>query len=117
MRNSAPVVLLITRAPHMEANLISDLEPVHNERGPTAIATGHSGSAAFRSGGRVFSEIRLYGIPYVFLKLRIFRIVYGIALNSAELRGIPYYGICRIPRNLAEFRNFWCNGIPHNFIL
>ncbi len=36
-----------------------------------------------RSLPRVFSEFRLYGIPYVFL-FRIFRIVYGIALNSAE---------------------------------
>jgi hypothetical protein len=42
-------------------------------------------------------------------------VVYGIALNSAELRGITYYGIRRIPRNFAEFHDFWCNEIPHNF--
>jgi hypothetical protein len=50
--------------------------------------------------GRVFSEFRLHGIPNGLL-IRIFRIVYGIALNSAELRGIPDYGIRRILRLLV----------------
>ncbi len=62
----------------------------------------------------MFSEFRRYGIPYFFL-LRIFRILYGIAQNSAELCGIPYCRIRRIPRNFAEFRDLWCNDIPHNF--
>ncbi len=46
---------------------------------------------------RVFSEFHLYGIPYVSFKFHIYRTVYRIALNSAELCGIPYYGIRRIP--------------------
>jgi hypothetical protein len=36
-------------------------------------------------------------------------VVYRIALNSAELRGIPYYGSCRIPRNLRNSATF---GVP-----
>jgi hypothetical protein len=35
-------------------------------------------------------------------KFRIFRLEYGIALNSPELRIIPYYGISRIRRNFAD---------------
>jgi hypothetical protein len=43
----------------------------------------------------------------------------GIAQNSAELCGIPYYGIRRIPRNFAEFRYIWYKEIQlkFNFII
>ncbi len=40
---------------------------------------------------RVFSEIRLYGIPYAFFKFRVFHIVYGIALNFAKFRITEFF--------------------------
>jgi hypothetical protein len=55
--------------------------------------------------GRVFSEFRRYGIPYIFC-------------NSVY--SVYYMELLQIPRNyaefrIAEFRDFWCNEIPHNF--
>ncbi len=44
------------------------------------------------------TEFRIY-----IFQFRIFRRLYGIAQNSAELCGIPYCGIRRIPRNSVTF--------------
>ncbi len=38
---------------------------------------------------------------------------YENAQNSAELSEILYANLHGISRYPAEFRNFWCNGIPH----
>jgi hypothetical protein len=52
-----------------------------------------------------------------FFLFRIFRLVNGIALNISELRGIPYNGIRRIPRNsttfgVTKFRKIYLQGTP-----
>jgi hypothetical protein len=58
-----------------------------------------------------YTEFRMFfSIPYIPY------IPYSIR-NCPEFRGIQYYGIRRIPRNFAQFRDFLCHGIPHNFIL
>jgi hypothetical protein len=51
-------------------------------------------------GSRVFSEFRLYEIPYVFF---IPYILYSTYTECPKFRGIPYYGICQILRNSATF--------------
>jgi hypothetical protein len=57
-------------------------------------------------------NLGVFGIPLIWNSVcfLIFRIVYGIALNSIELREIPY-------TKFVEFRDFWCNEIPHKLNL
>jgi hypothetical protein len=55
--------------------------------------------------GKGVFEIQLIRNSVCFFLNSVY-VVYGIALNSAELRGITYYGIRRIPRNFAEFHDF-----------
>ncbi len=65
---------------------------------------------------RTYQTQGVYGIPptrnsVCFLYFRVFRILSGIAQNSAELYGIPCHGI---RQNSAEFSDFWCVEIFTN---